>query len=235
MQLFIACPVYKQEHPAHRAAREATVAYFHGAAVYHRLPGDSCLARARATLFGIYLQRDRPWTHFLQVDDDISWDPRNLEQMIACDRPILCGLCAFKSDAPEYRGRTTTRALPNRHYPDPDNTIPVQYCGGGFLLWQDRVLRDLSEVHPELAFRTNPGRGDPIGTYNLWGQGLVDRADGSREFLSEDYWACHLAAELGYQPRAYLAAAMPHWNGDKAFVPSGFEPPAWKAPSAEAA
>lgn len=216
--LFIACPSYKHEHPAHAASREATLAFFGGRAVYHRLPGDSCLARARATLLGVALQRERPWTHLLQVDDDQSWDPRVLAHLVELDHPIVGLPCAYKVDPPDPRaGLSTVRGIRGETVAE-DGTVRVKYLGGGFILWRFDVLEALCAAHPEDRFVTNDTANAGLETWALWTGGVADG-----EFLTEDYWICQRAAALGYEPRCHLKACSPHWQGNTPYLPKGFE------------
>lgn len=222
MQLFVGTPSYsKKPHPAHRAAVRASGRRLGDAMVYQTMPGDSCLSRARAALLGVALQRERPWTHFLQVDDDQSWDPDTLEAMLRLDHPIVGLPCAFKSDEEPLVGRSTVRFFPGPDHRrlDPDGTVPVQYLGGGFILWRFDVLEALCAAHPELRFTTNDAANAGIASWWLWGTGVADG-----EGLTEDYWICHLAEQLGYERRAYLLSCSPHWAADRCYVPRGYVP-----------
>lgn len=244
MQVCIAVPVYKQEHPMHRAAQAATLAHFGKRAVVYRQRWDSCLARARATLLGAVLHGGGEWTHLLQTDDDQSWDPRHLELLMELDLPVVGLPCALKFSPPHpAAGRSTVRFLPGQT-PAADGTVRVRYLGGGWILWRRDVLEELCVRHPELGCDTNIAGVPSEATWWLWGGGVVDR-----EPLTEDYWACHLAAQAGYEIRCYVRACSPHWTGDRddprneggtwrAYVPTGFSDPmagAARAPASEAA
>jgi len=231
MRIFVACPSYRREHPAHLASRYLTARHFGDRVGFHTVRGDSCLARARATLFGRFLASPEPWTHMLQVDDDQSWGPAHLESLARLDLPLAGLRCAFKSDRPEHAGRCTTR-WPDEIVRHEDSTLEARYLGGGFILWRRDTLESMVEAYPGLAFDTNHAGCPPEPTYAFWCERVV-----GRELLSEDYAACELAGRLGIVPRVWLGACSPHWTHDvfdregklleqgRAYVPLGYARP----------
>jgi SAM-dependent methyltransferase len=223
VRIFLATPVYKAAHPNHVRSVNHAIAtlpyYFAG----RRHVGDSYVARARAELLSWYLLGD--YTHFLQVDDDVSFHPELLQRMVELDRPALLALCAYRSDKPGEKGNPVFRALPGA-VAEADGTALARYLGAGFCLVQDAALRRTLAHFPGLRCSTNPdSRRMSRKTWWLWGGYVADEPalPEGREGLSEDYAFSARMAAAGVEQRVDLKSAVAHWDGERAYIPDGFQ------------
>lgn len=159
---------------------------FVGRKVHITRASDSLPSRARNIATASFLQTD--CTHLLFIDGDIIFEKEHIDMLLEHDQAIVCGiyckrqvkiepvLCTFKD-----------------HVEDPDAVlIKVARAGTGFML----IRRDVFE-----AMRDNPPEKYPCPKYtnhkrdewDFWSVGVV-----GGEYLSEDWYFCDRAREMGY-------------------------------------
>lgn len=164
--------------------------------------GDSLVARARNRLAAEFLATD--CTHLLFLDTDLIFGPWHIRKLVGHDLPIVAGLYPKKQlelgwvcnvlDA-EEGGPGVADEVTGLHR--------VKYAGTGCLLIAREVLVAMAAAHPELAYQPDEGEGDGSPGRVLWdffscGVWVCPRS-GRRRYLSEDWYFCQRARDLGYE------------------------------------
>lgn len=154
--------------------------------------GDSLVARARNRLAAQFLRTD--CTHLLFLDTDLIFSNEQLRRLISHDEPIVAGLYPKKQIDLQWVCNHIEGSEP-----DARGLQPVRYAGTGCLLIARAVLARMIAEYPELAY--DPDDGDEPGTkWDFFSCGVWTCPEtGRRRYLSEDWWFCQRALDLGYQ------------------------------------
>lgn len=155
---------------------------------------DPYIVLARNTAAADLLDSD--CTHLMFLDADIL-DVRcteHIERMISHDEEIVGGLYAKKNEAstPEW----VCNALPNRPKPDARGLLALRHIGTGFLLIKRIVFERMVEEYGD-----GIGYLDDITDRPLWDFFDMPRVtddSGRRRKMSEDWYFCDRARELGF-------------------------------------
>lgn len=193
MKLFIALPVYGGYHPHFVASLMQLLTHkaLPCEIVIRPCVGDSLVARARNRLAAQFLASD--CTHLLFLDTDLIFSPEHIARLISHNVPIVAGLYPKKQTELAW----VCNMLEGTE-PDPVSGLqPVKYAGTGCLLIERLVLEVMISAHPELRY--DPDDGDEPGTkYDFFSCGVwACPKTGRRRYLSEDWWFCQRAHDLG--------------------------------------
>ena len=152
-------------------------------------PGDSLVCRARNALTHDFLASD--CTHVLWIDSDLIFAPEHVARLISHPHPIVAGLYPKKQDELCW----VLNGLPDAQ-PDGDGVAKVLYAGTGFLRVAREVFTAIAAkgLAPEYPCDHNPGRVER----DFWRVGVWTYPDGSKRYLSEDWWFCQAAKEAGF-------------------------------------
>ena len=182
---------------------------------------ESLITRARNYLVDEFLRSD--CTHLMFIDSDIGFDPNDVIALAVIaaegtDKHIVCGPYPKKCIAWEKIKRAVDKGFADK---DPNNlekyvgdyvfnpkegtnTIaldePVEVLEGGtgFMMIQRAALEKFQEAYPQYMYKP-----DHVRTEHFDGsreilmafQAEVDPA--SKRYLSEDYWFCQKAWDIG--------------------------------------
>lgn len=207
----IAAPHYRESaHVARvcslsRNAVRADLAQHGIPSAFVPLEGDSLIVRIRQIAVHFFLTSSA--THLLFWDGDIECLTTDcVRRMLATGHDIIAGACPFKDET----GRTVHNLWPeDQGTPVIENgCVEVRDAGTGFLLISRNALLQMQQAHPELLHwsrSTGITRGLPL--WALFNTPIV-----AGEFLSEDYFFCHLWQEMGGKVYVYTAAEFSHWG-----------------------
>lgn len=209
-KVFIALPIYGSIDPYFfqsmlKLVQEVQIKGLHGAVRPHI--GDSAVGRARNSLTREFLESD--CTHLLFIDCDLLFSTDHIKRIMSHDDPIVGGLYCKKQEGPVQlvlNGSLT----PTQERPD--HLLEVRYIGTGFLRIAREVFEKMIERYgEELRYQCDHDRN--ITEYDFWQMGVYKYPDGTRRWLSEDWYFCQRALDLGYKVYADLGVTLKHSGG----------------------
>jgi hypothetical protein len=165
-------------------------------------PGDSLVSRARNTLTADFLASD--CSHLLFIDTDLVFSNEQVLRILNHPELVVGGLYPKKQEGPV---QWVLNGCMEPTAPRADGLQEVRYVGTGFL----RVAREVFElmaregVAPEYKpdHRPRPER-------DFWSVGVHEYEDGSRRYLSEDWFFCQRWLDLGGQVWADTRIVLKH-------------------------
>ena len=154
--------------------------------------GDSLVSRSRNTLTADFLETD--CTDMLFIDSDLIFSPDHVRRIASHDLDVVGGFYPKKQEGPV---QWVCNCLDGKQPPpDPKTSLQqVKYIGTGFM----RVRRIVFELMREQW-------GDVIGyvadgtkrkEYDYWTVGVHRFHDGTRRYLSEDWYFCQRWLDMG--------------------------------------
>lgn len=156
---------------------------------------DSLVSRSRNTLTQRFL--DSASTHLMFIDSDIVFKPadvRAISEQLAQGKEIVGGLYPFK----QRKLGWVLNALPGEE-PDASGMMKVKYLGTGFLAVARDVFYRMAAAFPEIRYQTDENEGINLTNggqlrtlHDFWSVGVCEG-----RYLSEDWYFCHRAAQLG--------------------------------------
>ncbi len=155
-------------------------------------PGDSLVSRSRNTLTADFLESDA--THLLFIDTDLIFSGDQIERILAHQEDVVGGFYPKKQEGP-VQWVCNAHLSPNE--PRADGLQDVRYMGTGFLCTHRRVFERMIEVYGE-QLRYKADHRDRT-EYDFWSVGTYQYPDGSRRYLSEDWFFCQRALDLGFK------------------------------------
>lgn len=136
---------------------------------------------------------DTDCTHMFRLDCDIVFNEENIDRILSHDVPIIGGSYYKK----QLERQIVCNALPDvkpEDVTDSNGVMQVMYVGFGFSLIAREVFEKMREVlGKEITYRDDATRRIE---WDFWPVGIHQK---SGRWLSEDWWFCHRAAELGYK------------------------------------
>jgi len=202
-KLFVALPVYGSHHPFFVQSLMRLLMAPPCSLVVKDQPGDSLVARARNNLAAEFLKGD--CTHLLFIDTDLIFSSEHVARLLEHHEPIVCGLYPKKQ-------KTLAWVLnADLDHPDPDERglQRIRYAGTGFLMIAREVFERMISAHPEIAYR--PDEVEPAQTrWDFFSCGVFEYPDGARRYLSEDWYFCQRALDLGYKVFADTRVVLKH-------------------------
>ncbi len=155
--------------------------------------GDSLVSRARNTLTARFLASDS--THLLFIDSDLIWGGEQVERLVKHNRDVVAGLYCKKSEG-------VAQLVMNKHAHqeqiviDSDGVADVAYVGTGFMLIKRDVLVQMQQANPANSFLADESN---IPEHDFWQVGVYAYKDGTKRYLSEDWYFCQKCLDLGYK------------------------------------
>lgn len=195
MKLFIAIPAYRGVIcPKFIDSLEATGLMLKEYNIDYRvevLSGNCYIQAARNELVNSFLSSDCDKLLFL--DDDISWNPKDVLSLIDSGKDVVCGVYRLKTDYEEYpvivfadsNGRTTIV----------NNMMMASRVPTGFLYIDKNVFIKIRESRPDLVYTQNHrpyGSRPPQVMFDFFPQGVKDGY-----WIGEDYAFCDLWTSTG--------------------------------------
>ena len=220
--LFIATPMYGgMNHGLYMKAcldlQGLLIAY--GVQVkFSFLFNESLITRARNYLVDEFLHRS-DCTHFLFIDSDINFDPRDVVALLALDRDIIGGPYPKKA----IKWKSVKTAITKNPDIDPQmlekvvgdyvfnpvkgtaqfsvsEPLEVLEIGTGFMMIKREVFKKYEAAYPEYRYKP-----DHVGQANFDGTRYIHAYfdtiidPDSQRYLSEDYMFCQWARKIGIQ------------------------------------
>ena len=180
--------------------------------------GDSVIMRARSEAISDFFF-NTGHEYYCHVSDDIEIvsptpDENLFHTLIAHKQPFV-GALYSRTTFPE---QCTSVALDGSAVVGGNRgLVPVKYLSGGIWLLHRIVIRQLMQAHPELEYRTDPGK---QRAFALFLEMLTRRPDGSMKLLTEDYAFCQRWRDLGQDIYADTSIVTRHWGPHGYIVPS---------------
>ena len=153
--------------------------------------GDSFIQRARAKLVKQFM--DSGCDFLLFLDDDMSWDPKDLLRLTEIPGKIVAGVYRLKVEP-------DVEAYPNGINKDSDG-LPICRNDGcisawgvstGFMKIERTVFEKLIKAYPEKEYYGKKGGLKIDQHYDLFPQGVYNK-----QWLGEDYSFCRLWTDIG--------------------------------------
>ena len=161
------------------------------------LVGESLVCRARNRLACDFLASDA--THLLFIDSDLIFSPEHVDRIAAHAArgvPIVAGLYPKKQRALGW----VCNVLEPCPEPDKHDLQPVKYAGTGFLCIAREVFEAMMAAYPEARYDPDDGDAWDRDLWEFFPVGIRECPEtGRRRLLSEDWWFCQRARDLGYE------------------------------------
>jgi hypothetical protein len=189
-KIFLAVPMYGALCPLFHQSLIKTLQAPPCSLVYTPLIGDSLVSRARNTLTALFLESD--CTHLLFIDSDLIFSAEQIERMLSHKEPIVAGFYPKKQDGDL---QWVCNAKLDGSNVDERGLQEVRYMGTGFLLVERGVFeRMIGRYGEEISYHpdSNPEKTE----WDFWSVG-VHKPSG--RYLSEDWFFCQRALDLGYK------------------------------------
>ena len=143
---------------------------------------------ARIVAANRFLETD--CTHLLTIDSDIvNWNGMHVQQLIAREKAIVGGFYMKKQKEQVYVCSPLKVGEPVE--PDAEGLIELRRIGTGFLLVKREVFERMKEKWRDSETFINQQKKE---MFNFYPMGVVNR-----EYVSEDWYFCDRARELGYR------------------------------------
>jgi len=178
---------------------------------------ESLITRARNYLADEFLSSDS--THLMFIDADIDFNPMDVIALLAMDKPIIGGPYPKKTIAwenvydaarynmvpPEDAGRLADFAgdfvfnvAPGTQEIRLDQPVEVLELGTGFLLIKREVFEAFAKAYPQYRYTPDHNRSAAFdGRKKIMQYFQAEIDPKSNRYLSEDYWFCQKAREIG--------------------------------------
>jgi hypothetical protein len=171
---------------------------------------DSLITRSRNTLVTQFLNTPAA-THLLFIDADISFDPRQVQEMLDFDQDVVAGIYPLKvinwdnAALKRLTGGETFQTAPllyvgtmcsGSELERQDRFVTGVYCGGGFLMIKRQAIEQMVAAYPEARYKNvhafSNAKGDEF--YALF-ECLIDPE--TKTYISEDFGFCQKWRDLG--------------------------------------
>lgn len=153
--------------------------------------GDSLVTRARNKIVKKFLESDKDYLMF--IDSDIIFSRNHLNKLRAKCKDIIGGVYLKKMlpYSPVSNGHLETLD---------DGLMIMREIGTGFMMIHRRVFERLIAEYPNIEYRPDDDE-DKGKYYDFFGVGKWDgeKANSGGRYLSEDYYFCAMAREVGYK------------------------------------
>jgi hypothetical protein len=182
---------------------------------------ESLITRARNYLVDEFLRSD--CTHLMFIDSDIGFDPNDVIALSVIaesgsDKHIVCGPYPKKCIAWEKIKRAVDKGYADK---DPntlekyvgdyvfnpkegtgtialDEPVEVLEGGTGFMMIQREALEKFRDAYPQYMYKPDHVRTEHFdGTREILMAFQAEVDPKSKRYLSEDYWFCQKAQEIG--------------------------------------
>jgi hypothetical protein len=198
---------------------------------------DALVPRARSTLVAGFLDNPAA-THLLFVDADISFEPQQVERLLAFDKDFAGALYPLKSIDWDFipqrcveRGESVRQAAlsyvgtlcPEAERKQEGDFVTGIYAGGGFQMISRRAFEQMISAYPETHFTRvhsmplSGTRHEAAQSSNLFAlfDCIIDPETGA--YLSEDYSFCLRWRRIGGEIWIDAASQLTH-SGPYEFV-----------------
>ena len=171
------------------------------------LYGDSLVARARNSLTMEFLASD--CSHLLFIDSDLVFSLDQIKRILSHNEHVVGGFYPKKQQGPvEFVFNCNEPPSPM----DERRLTPVKYMGTGFLCVSRHVIETMIEkLGDDIIFKVD--QKDIKFAFDFWPVGVYKFKDGTRRYLSEDWYFCQRAIDLGFTVYGDNAICLKHSGG----------------------
>ncbi len=170
---------------------------------------DSLITRSRNTLVTQFLES--PASHLFFIDADISFDPRQVHEMLAFDQDVVAGIYPLK--VINWDNAALRRLASGETF----QTAPLLYvgtlcagaelerigrfatgvyCGGGFLMIKRQVIDRMIAAYPQSRYGNVHAYSNAKGNdYYALFECLIDPE--TKTYISEDFGFCQKWRDIG--------------------------------------
>jgi hypothetical protein len=178
---------------------------------------ESLITRARNYMVDEFLRSDS--THLMFIDSDIDFDPRDVLALLAMKKPIIGGPYPKKCIAweniydavrfgmvpnearhrlSEYAGDFVFNSVPGTKEIQLNQPAEVLEIGTGFMLVERDVFVKFAEAYPQYWYTPDHNRSVQFdGTRKIFQYFQAEIEPEHNRYLSEDYWFCQKARQIG--------------------------------------
>ncbi len=151
--------------------------------------GDSLIPRARNRLTAAFLKTD--CTHLLFIDSDQIFHPAQVARLLSHNVQVVAGFIPKKQEKLQwvcnnYEGTET----------DANGLRTMRHMGSGFMLIRRDVFELMRDACGEYIEYVPDESSDKI-EWDFWSVGVKTMENGTRSYLSEDWYFCERCRELG--------------------------------------
>lgn len=191
-KLFIGLPVYFSVDPHFWKSTLKLMAEFSVDCRIQPLIGDSLIPRARNALTRMFLESD--CTHLLMIDSDLVFSNEQVKRIISHNEDVVGGFYPKKK---EGNIELVCNALSPQPPMDERRLTPLKYIGSGFICISRRVFEKMIDAYgEEIAYALDEH--DTIKEHDFWSCGVYTFPDRTKRYLSEDWYFCQRALDLGF-------------------------------------
>ncbi len=205
-KLFVALPIYRDVDPYFMRSVVALAAGFEKLG-FHVVVcpsnGDSLINRARNGLTTQFLRSD--CTHMLFIDCDLVFSLDHLDRIMSHDVDLVGGIYTKKQEGPVC---IVANKLDEPVQQEGD-LMPVKYIGTGFMCISRNVFERMIEKFGEDMWYAPDHKPDQI-EHDFWRSAPYQYKDGTRRYLSEDWWFCQKWLDLGGKVYMDLKLVLKH-------------------------
>ena len=153
--------------------------------------GESPVGRSRNALTAQFLKSD--CTDILFIDSDLVFSAAQIERIVQHEEDVVGGAYCFKAQGTP---RVCCNPKPGVTEVRDDGLMEVAYVGTGFLRVRRHVFEQMiAKFGEEMWYRTDNGLNEL--QHDFWQMGIYKYADGTRRWLSEDWYFCQRCADMG--------------------------------------
>lgn len=192
-KLYIGLPIYGNPEIGFVLSLVKFMAELPVSCVVDPYPGDSLVSRARNILTRRFLESD--CTHFLQIDSDLIFSREHVARIISHDEDIVGGFYPKKKDGDIELVFNSLEPQPPM---DERRLTQVKYMGTGFLCVARGVFDEMIKHYGEEIAYVSDADNKTV-EHDFWSVGVYKYPDGGRRYLSEDWYFCQRALDLGYK------------------------------------
>jgi hypothetical protein len=172
---------------------------------WHDHPFASDPPLARAMLFASF--RRSGFTHMLQVDDDMEWNPVDLVRMLWLDREFIAAAGPSKTDEPRFAVSSSDEfghAVPLQ-VEAATNVMHASHVGGAFVMINKSCAEKMVAAYGDMEFLDNNGQ-------SVWG--LYHPYVKNKRHVGEDFAFCERWRAIGGRVDVLTDVTLGH-SGDK--------------------
>jgi hypothetical protein len=155
---------------------------------------DSLVTRTRNVLTADFLATD--CDKLLFVDCDLVYDAAQVARITSHDVDIVAGFYPIKEQGDTIRWCVNGPDGSTGPTPDARGLSPVKYIGTGFMCIRRAVFARMIEAGVATPYITDDER--KRLEHDFWPVGVVQLPGKAPRYLSEDWYFCQRALDLGY-------------------------------------
>jgi len=180
-------------------------------ATFYPIFWDSLISRARNASAAEFLSGD--YTHLLFIDADISFDPTDVDKLIAAEKDVVCSPYPkkyIKYQAIKDNKELVDFAVSGKFSKINDNLYEIESVATGFLLIKRNVFQQMILKYPKIEYINDiDGYGQGRKMWNFFNVGVNPL---NKNYDSEDWGFCTAWRNIGGKVYARTDISLGHWG-----------------------